>query len=57
MTLVIVASGGVFFPIHFVVWVVFQLDSDVVFAHDGLKTVCVTGTGECVVSMGVTVEF
>jgi hypothetical protein len=46
-----VASGGVFFPIHIVVWVVFQLDSEVVFAHDGIKSVCVTGTGECEVSV------
>ena len=57
MTLVLVASGGVFFSLHFVVWVVFQLDSDVVFAHDSLKTVCVTGTGECEVSLWATVEL
>ena len=44
-------------PISFVVWVVFQLDSDVVFTHHGLKTVCLTGPCECVVSMWLTVEL
>ena len=57
MTLVVVASGGVFSPINFVVWVMIQLDSDVVFAHACLKIVCLTGPCECVVSMWVTVEL
>ena len=57
MTLVVVASGGVFSPINFVVWVMIQLDSDVVFAHDGLKTVCLTGPCEFVVSIWLTVEL
>ena len=57
MTLVVVASGGVFFPINFVVWVMIQLDSDVVFAQAGLKTVCLTGPCECVVSIWLTVEL
>ena len=45
------------FPINFVVWVMIQLDSDVVFAQDGLKTVCLTGPCECVVSIWLTVEL
>ena len=45
------------FPINFVVWVMIQLDSDVVFAHHGLKTVCLTGPCECVVSIWLTVEL
>jgi hypothetical protein len=50
-----VASGGVFFPIHVVVWVVFQLDRYYLFALQRLKIWCVTGPGECEVSMRVTV--
>ena len=45
------------FPINFVVWVMIQLDSDVVFAHACLKTVCLTGPCECVVSIWLTVEL
>jgi hypothetical protein len=57
MTLVVVASGGVFFPINFVVWVMIQLDSDAVFALQRHKIWCLTGPCECVVSIWLAVEL